>query len=177
MKGAIAIVAGFLAAGCAGPAVYQPSPGAPTATLTFDRGDAKAMVLNFYTNGANCTDKRMLPGGSAFWEGQPVTLEAGREYAFGMFTIVDSNVGWMDVLLGLETPSPMTCDRQILSFRPQANTAYKLRYRTEYAERECNASLALARVGLDGREVPEPSFRQRQPIKTDGNSVAPECAP
>lgn len=169
---AVTLIAG-LAAGCAGPAVYQPTAGAPTSTLRFDRGDAKAMALTFYANGANCTDKRTLPGGSAFWDGQPVSLEAGREYSFGMFTVVDSAVGWMTAPLGFVTLSSSTCDMQILSFTPQANTAYQLRYRTEPAQKKCYTS--LVRVSADGREVAESSFRQRQPIKTDGGG--PECAP
>jgi hypothetical protein len=170
---ALTLIAG-LVVGCAGPAVYQPGAGAPISTLRFDKGEAKAMALTFYANGANCTDKRTLPGGSAFWDGQPVSLEAGREYSFGMFTIVDSSIGWMTAPLGFVTLSSSTCDMQILSFTPQANTAYKLRYRSEPAQKKCYTS--LVRVGADGQEVTEPSFRQRQPIKTDG-SGAPECAP
>ena len=170
---ALTLIAG-LAAGCAGPAVYQPSAGALVSTLRFDKGEAKAMALTFYANGANCTDKRTLPGGSAFWDGQPVSLEAGREYSFGMFTIVDSSVGWMTAPLGFVTLSSTTCDMQILSFTPQANTAYKLRYRTEPGQKKCYTS--LVRVSADGGEAAEPSFRQRQPIKTDGSGAA-ECAP
>jgi hypothetical protein len=132
------------------------------------------MALTFYANGANCTDKRTLPGGSAFWDGQPISLEAGREYSFGMFTVVDTSVGWLTAPLGFVTLSSTTCDMQILSFTPQANTAYKLRYRSEPAQKKCYTS--LLRVTADGREVAEPSFRQRQPIKTDGKD-APECAP
>jgi hypothetical protein len=132
------------------------------------------MALTFYANGANCTDKRTLPGGSAFWDGQPISLEAGREYSFGMFTVVDTSVGWLTAPLGFVTLSSTTCDMQILSFTPQANTAYKLRYRSEPAQKKCYTS--LLRVAADGREVAEPSFRQRQPIKTDGKD-APECAP
>lgn len=170
---ALTVLAGLMAA-CAGPEVYQPATGAPTSTFTFDRGTLKAMALTFYANGTNCTDKRTLPGGSAFWDGQPISLEAGREYSFGMFTVTDTSVGWMTAPLGFVTLSSTTCDMQILSFRPEANTTYKLRYRSEPAEKKCYAS--LARVSADGREVPEPSFRQRQPIKTDGKG-APECAP
>jgi len=173
MRVALTLVA-VLVAGCAGPAVYQPSPGAPISTLTFERGELKAMALTFYANGANCTDKRTLPGGSAFWDGQPISLEADREYSFGMFTVVDTSVGWMSAPLGFVTVSSTTCDMQILSFRPQANMAYKLRYRSEPAQNKCYTS--LVRVSAEGREVAEPSFRQRQPIKTDG-SGAPECAP
>ena len=138
------------------------------------RGQAKAMAFTFYANGANCTDKRMLPGASAFWDGQPVSFEAGGEYAFGIFTVVDTNVGWMTAPLGFVTLSSTTCDMQILSFKPEANTAYKLKYRVEAAQNRCYTS--MVRVGTDGREVAESSFRQRQPIKTDGKGAA-ECAP
>jgi hypothetical protein len=166
--------ASLLVAACAGPAVYEPAAGASVSTITFDRGDAKAMALTFYSNGGNCTEKRTLPGGSAFWDGKPISLEAGREYAFGMFTITDSSVGWMTAPLGFVTLSSTTCDMQILSFRPQANARYKLSYRTDPGQKRCTTS--LTRVGFDGREAPEPSFRQRQPIKTDGSGAA-ECAP
>lgn len=164
----------FLLTGCAGPAVYEPAPGAPRSTLSFDRGGMQAMVLTFYANGANCTDKRTLPGGAAFWEGQPVALEAGREYAFGMFTVADSSVGWMSAPLGFVTLSSTTCDLQILSFRAEPDTRYRLRYRADFANRKCYVTLTSA--GADGREAPERSFRQRQPIKTAGGGE-PECAP
>ena len=173
MRIALPLVASLLA-GCAGPTVYQPPAGAPLSTVTFERGDLKAMALTFYANGANCTDKRTLPGGSAFWDGQPISLEAGREYSFGMFTVVDTSVGWLTAPLGFVTLSSTTCDMQILSFTPQANSAYRLRYRSEPAQKKCYTS--LMRVTADGREVAEPSFRQRQPIKTDVKD-APECAP
>mgnify|MGYP003575489258 CR=1 FL=1 len=171
---AFTVAASVLIAGCAGPAVYAPTVGAPVSTMTLDRGDAKAMALTFYANGSNCTEKRTLPGGSAFWDGKPISMEAGREYAFGMLTVADTNIGWFTAPLGFVTLSSSTCDMQILSFRPQAGMNYRLSYRTDHAQKKCYTS--LTRVGADGRETPEPSFRQRQPIKTDG-SGAPECAP
>jgi hypothetical protein len=173
MRVALTLVVTLVAA-CAGPTVYQPTAGAPLSTVTFERGDIKAMALTFYANGANCTDKRTLPGGSAFWDGQPISLEAGREYSFGMFTVVDTSVGWLTAPLGFVMLSSTTCDMQILSFTPQANSAYRLKYRSEPAQKKCYTS--LVRVAADGREVAEPSFRQRQPIKTDVKD-APECAP
>ena len=126
----------------------------------------KAMLLTFYSNGANCTEKRAFADGSAFWDGKPISLEAGREYAFGMFAVADTSAG-----VGL---SSTTCDLQVLSFRPEANVKYKLLYRTAPTQKKCYTS--LMRVGSDGREAPEPSFRQRKPIKTD-ISGTPECAP
>ena len=175
MKPFLSSVLATLLVGCASPVpVYEPPAGAPLSTMTFDRGDAKAMVLSFYANGSNCTEKRMFPGASAFWDGKPVSLEAGREYAFGMFTIADSSIGWMTAPLGFVTLSSTTCDMQILSFKAEPNRSYKLAYRTDHAQKKCFTS--LTRISADGREDPEPSFRQRQPIKTDGGG-APECRP
>lgn len=176
MKSPIALIAAAsLLTGCAASVpVYEPTAGAPLSTLIFDRGDAKAMVLTFYSNGSNCTEKRMFPGASAFWDGKPVSLEAGREYAFGMFTIADTSVGWMTAPFGFVTLSSTTCDMQILSFKTEPNRTYKLAYRSDPAQKKCYTS--LTRVTADGREAPEPSFRQRQPIKTDV-AGAPECRP
>ena len=120
----------------------------------------------FYANGTNCTAKRALPGGSAFWDGKPVSLEAGREYALGMMTIVETR-------LQLPVISSTTCGMQIVSFKPEPNGVYKFTYAAEKAEKKCH--IRLLRVGADGRETAESTARWRQPLPIQ-SSDAPECA-
>jgi hypothetical protein len=153
------VLATAVLAGCAAAPAYEPAPGAPQATITLQREGFKVMVLEFFANGANCTDKRVLPGGSAFWDGKPIALEAGREVAFGMATILDTQVTGTQAI-------NTRCNMQIVSFKTEANASYRIKYHANLAEKICR--IALVRVGADGRELAEPSARWRDPA---------QCAP
>jgi hypothetical protein len=159
------VLAAFALAGCATTPAYEPAAGAPQASVTLQREGFKVMVLEFFSNGANCTDKRVLPGGQDFWDGKPVRIEAGREVAFGMATIVDTTIS---ALVAVNT----TCSTQIVSFTPEANVNYRIKYYANLADKICRT--ALARVGADGREQVEPTARWRQPLPLQGD--APRCA-
>ena len=143
-------------AGCAAVPSHEPAPGAPQAAITLERQGFKVMVLEFFANGENCTDRRTLPGGSAFWDGKPIALEAGREVAFGMATIVDTQISGMQAI-------NTRCTKLIVSFKPEADASYRLKYHANLAEKVCR--VALVRVGADGREAPEPSTRWREPAQ------------
>ena len=162
----LATLATFALAGCAAAPAYEPAAGAPQASVTLQREGFKVMVLEFFTNGANCTDKRVLPAGSDFWDGKPVRIEAGREVAFGMATIIDTTITGP---VAVNT----TCATQILSFIPEANANYRVKYHANLAEKICRT--ALVRLGADGRETAEPTARWRQPLPAQGD--APRCAP
>lgn len=157
-----------LVAGCANVPEYTAPPGAPRGQLTLDRGEVKAAAVWFWTEGSNCTAPQIL--GKAFWDGNPVEIQAGKEIAIGMATVLDTGIG-PGPTRGTVTLSSTTCGTQVISFTPSANTAYTVRYLTDSAAKTCQMTLVRT---SGGKQDPEPTARRRAPTN-ERDTGKPGC--
>jgi hypothetical protein len=152
----------LVVAGCASVPEYKPAPGAPRARLTLERGEIQAAAISFWTDGSTCSAPQILP--PAFWDGKSVEIEAGKELAVGMATVLESS-------LGPVTVSSTTCGMQVISFTPSANSDYKLKYVADRTAKTCQMTLVRAD---GGREALDPTARRRAPTNASSKDK-PGC--
>ena len=95
----------------------------------------------------------------------PVEIEADKEIAIGMATVLESS-------LGPVTMSSTTCGTQVISFIPLANGDYKLKYVVDKAAKTCQMTLVRAD---GGREAPDPTARRRAPTNA-ASKDQPGCS-
>jgi hypothetical protein len=163
----LVLIPSVLLASCASPGPgYEPPAGAQRGNLLLERVNVDVLMISIYSDARNCSAPLVLGAkGREFYEGKPFPLEAGKEYAVQMKAMAQASI------LSIATcVQPAT-----FSFKPEANQNYKARYIVDLKEKSCRFS--LARVGVDGKEAVEPSFRVRTPLGTQFQPNQPNCQP
>lgn len=166
-KRTFAVLASALLVSCAAPGPgYEPPAGAPRANLLLERVGVDVLLISIYSDARNCSVPVSLGAkGREFYDGKPFPLEAGKEYALQMKAMAQSS------LLSIAScVQPAT-----FSFKAEVNQTYKTRYVVDLKEKLCRFS--LARIGADGKEVPEPSLRVRTSLGTSFQPNQPNCQP
>jgi len=143
---------------------------AEQATVTFERVNAPALTVVYFSDGRECTGRRPLPGkDGAVREGEATLIDAGREVAFWLRQAQDVQA------LGTLSIGEV-CD-VIVSFTPAAGSRYRLTYRVSPDGKQCGAALVrLEAAGSGMRAVKEPTFRVRTAL-IPSLEDRPACAP